>query len=73
MVGDMDIGNDDADLHKGLVFVEQAHFHEVIDTRLLEIRQVFCVVDMSLRVQIPVADFGGVEEVVVSHGAIIVV
>jgi hypothetical protein len=32
---------------------------------------VFRVVDMSLRVQIPVTDFGWVEEFEISHGGII--
>jgi exonuclease III len=64
LVGDVNICHNDADLHKGLVFAEQAKLHEIVDTRLFEIRQVFCVVDMSLRVEVPVADFGWVEEVV---------
>ena len=69
---DMDVRNDDADLHKGLVFAKQPHLHKVVDARLLEIGQVLGVVDVSLRVQIPVADFGGMEEFVIGHGAIIV-
>jgi hypothetical protein len=32
----------------------------------------FCVVDVPLRIQIPVTDFDGMVETVIAHGAIIV-
>jgi hypothetical protein len=32
---------------------------------------VFCVVDMSLWIQVPVADFDGMIEMKIAHGAII--
>jgi hypothetical protein len=67
VIGDVDICDDHADFHKRLVFIEQTQLNEVIDTRLLEVRQVFCVVHMSLRIQIAVADFGGVEEFEFAH------
>jgi hypothetical protein len=41
--------------------------NEILNARLLEIRQVFCVVQMSLRIQIPVTDFGGMKEEVIGH------
>ncbi len=71
MKGNVNISNDDAHLHEGLILAEQAQLNEIVDTRLLEIGQVFCVVDMSLRVQIPVTDFGWMEEFEIGHGRII--
>jgi len=70
--GNVNISNDDAHLHEGLILAKQAQLHEIVDTRLLEVGQVFCVVDMSLRIQISVTDFGWVEEFEISHAAIIV-
>jgi hypothetical protein len=73
MIGDVDIGDDDAYFHKGLILVKQPKLDQIIDARLLEVGQVFCVVYMSLRVQVSVADFSGVEEFVIGHVGIIVV
>ena len=67
----VNVSNDDAHLHEGLILAEQAQLHEIVDSRLLEVGQVFCVVDMSLRVQIPVTDFGWMEEFEIGHGGII--
>ena len=71
MVCDVNVRDDHAYFHEGLVPVKKTQLNEVVDTRLLEVRQVFGVVHMSLRVQIPVADFGWVEELEFAHGAII--
>ncbi len=71
MIGDVDVCNDDAHFHKGLVSIEQAQLNKIVNARLLKVGQVFCVVDVSLRVEIPIADFSWVEEFVIVHCAII--
>jgi hypothetical protein len=43
----------------------------VVDARLFEISEIFGVIDMSLWIQIPVADFDGMIEMEIVHGAII--
>ena len=68
----MDIGQDHADLHKGLVAGKEPQLDHVSDAGLLEIREMFCIVDVSLRIQIPVADFDGMIKTKIAHGAIIV-
>jgi predicted nuclease of restriction endonuclease-like (RecB) superfamily len=55
-----------------LVSAEKPKLNQIVDTCLLEIGQVFGVVDVSLRVQIPVADFDWMEEFEIRHGGIIV-
>ena len=42
-----------------------------MDTRLLKVSQIFCVVHMSLRIQIPVTDFNWMKEFVIAHEVII--
>jgi len=69
--GNVNISNDDAHLHERLILAEQPKLDQIVDTRLLEVGQVFCVVDMSLRIQISVTDFGWMEEFEISHGGII--
>lgn len=69
--GNMNVSNDDAHLHEGLILAEQAQLNEIVDTRLLEVGQVFCVVHVSLRVQISVTDFSWMEEFEIGHGGII--
>lgn len=71
MIGDVDVGDDDADLHEGLVLAEQPQVHQVLDARLLKVGQMFGVVDVALRVQIPVTDFDGMMEMIIAHATII--
>ena len=71
MKGNVNVSDDDAHFRERLILAEQTQLHEIVNTRLLEIGQVFCVVDMSLRVQIPITDFGWMEEFEIGHGGII--
>ena len=71
MIGDVDIRQNHADLHKGLVFREQSQLDHISNARLLKKGEMFRVVDMSLRIQIPVSDFDWMEEFEFSHGGII--
>jgi hypothetical protein len=67
----MDVGQDQADLHKGLVLREQSQLDPIGDTRLLKVGEMFGVVDVSLWVQIPVTDFDRMIEAEMSHAVII--
>ena len=71
MIGDVDIRQNHADLHEGLVFGEQSQFDHIGNARLLKKGEMFRVVDMSLRVQIPVSDFNWMEEFEFSNAFII--
>ncbi len=72
LVGNVNVGDDNADLHESLVAARKPKLNQIADARLLEVGQVFGVVDVSLRVQISVADFGWVKEFIVGHAGIIV-
>jgi hypothetical protein len=58
---------DYANIHKRLVLREQSQLDLIADACLLKVSQMLCVVNMSLRVQIPVTDFDGMVEVELRH------
>jgi hypothetical protein len=68
----MDIRYDDPDLHERLIPGKESQLDHIVDASLFEIGEMFCVVDVPLRIQIPVTDFDGMVETVIAHGAIIV-
>ena len=68
MIYDVDIRQNHANLHERLVFREQSQFDHVRNPRLLKICEMFRIVHMSLRIEIPVTDFGWVKEFEISHG-----
>ena len=57
---DFDLGHDDADIRERLTLLEQAQVQEIMDARLLEVGQVFGVVEVALRIQVAVADLDAV-------------
>lgn len=61
-VGDVDVREDDADVHEGLSLFEQVQAPEVLDASLLEKGDELGVVEMTLRVEVAVADFDGMVE-----------
>ena len=65
----MDIRQDNPKLHERLVFAEQAQPDPIGNASLFKVCQIFCIVDMSLRVQIPVTDFDGMIEMKIGHEA----
>ena len=69
---DVDIREDHANLHEGLVFGEQSQLNQIGYAGLFEVGKVFGIVDVPLWIQIPVTDFDGVIETKIAHGAIIV-
>ena len=71
LVRDVDIREDDADIHERLSFLEQAEMFDVVDARLLEEGHILGVVEVTLRVEVTVADFDGMVEVEFGHAAII--
>ena len=71
MICDVNIRDDHADFHKGLIPAEKPKSNQIMDTCLLKVGQIFCVVHMSLRIQIPVTDFNWMKEFVIAHEVII--
>jgi hypothetical protein len=67
----MNIGQNDANLHEGLAFLEQAEMFDVLDARLFEKGYELGIVEVPLRVEIAVANFDGMMELEVGHVAII--
>ena len=64
---DLRISDDDAHIQKRLVFREQPQMDQIRNARLLEKSQEARVVDVTLRVQVAVTNFDGVEEPKFAH------
>ena len=71
-IGDVDICHDHANFHKGLVLRKKAQLDPISNACLFEICEMFGVVDVPLRIQIPISDLDGMIEMKIAHGAIIV-
>ena len=69
MEGDARVCQNNTDIHKGLSRLEKPQVDKIIDTRCLEVSQVLGVIQVTLRVQVAVADFDGVEEAEFGHRA----
>src|SRR5690349_17692682 len=69
-IGNMDIRYDDTNLHERLIPGKESQLDHIVDASLFEIGEMFCVIDVALRIQIPVTDFDGMVETVIAHRAI---
>jgi hypothetical protein len=67
-VPDVDIGNNHADVRKRLIPRKQSKLGQIVDARLLKVREKRGVVDVSLWIQIAIADFEGMKELELHRG-----
>src|SRR5690349_24655359 len=70
-VREMDIRQDHSNLHERLVCGEETHVNPIGNSCLLKVSEIFCVVDVPLRIQIPVTDFNWMIEAKLRHSEII--
>src|SRR5689334_11385112 len=70
-VREMDICQNHPNLHERLVCGEETHVNPICNSCLLKISEIFCVVNMPLRVQIPITDFDRMIEAKLRHSEII--
>ena len=70
-VGNVYVCQDHTNLHERLIFREQSQLNHIGNACLLEIGQMRCVVDMTLRIQIPVTNLDRMIKTETAHGAII--
>ena len=70
-VGDLGGSQDDADLQERLFRGEKPQVHEIVQAAMLKIGQVSGVVDVALRVQVPITHMDGMREFKGVHAAII--